>query len=983
MREKTMKISKRLSLPIAVALGLGGRTSVLSPQGLLSPTPFSFFHPVAFSTAQAQSPDWPTNKAFYLRGTFNSWKEAQLFQRVDESTLQTALTLSAGRHEFKISDSGWQNVFSLDPSETRRLTPGESASLVEANGNAANGVIEIRSPGSYVFRVRLIAGERAIVSISYGGPEPRKPLPFEPSVQKEWLGFRSAVRVRDAGNGLKGYEFFSDAPQRDAPTPLVVSFQENEHWPRLRSGNDLMDGLFGLAVHEAELNETQNIRDGAFNRGSNIPCDCFITGEKWGYVWTRDTAYASHLGLGWLDPQRVWRSLQFKVSPLRRGQGFGPEIVQDTGTGGSWPVSTDRVTWALGVAGVLDGLAEGQPKEALRSQAFEALSNTLERDRNAVFDERDGLYKGEQSFLDWREQSYPFWTRQFVTAIAEGKSLSTNAAHYLALTHASRWAAKMGDADRAQRYAQWADRLKTSLREAFLEKSGPQVGQWNALRLGASFPLTLSGRYDLLGMSLASLAGIFSSEEARIAFSKYPLGEAGSPVVWPQSPEVAIYHNRAIWPFVSAYAAQAAARAGHVTFAAGQMESLVRGAALNLSNMENLEFTSGLAQYYDGGFTGPVVNSRRQLWSIGAYLSLFRDTLFGVRLGDNQRVSFSPFVPSVFRNRYFNSSGTVRLENVNILGKKVTLVMKFPQDRTSEPGAVYDSVRSVLVDGVRQESFSLAPEELREGALVDIELGAARKGYSAYRSLEMNNPFEPSALEKAKYLSPNTPVLKVTRQGQRQVSVERDARGSEGTVWDLYRNGKLIAQGQTGASFQDSPPSDVEGQACYVAVQFAKGITNPSHPTPESCVYVGAIKEGVGRASRSPRENLEEFSYEAQYSGTHQITFLYSNSYNEVSTGITAATKRAVVRRERDGQVIAERVITMPHLPRWDMRASSSGMTVNLDKSERYFVRIEDFFNMSYLSHYELYDGAGGRSGPVNTSVVHEALVAPLLTRQP
>ena len=50
-----------------------------------------------------------------------------------------------------------------------------------------------------------------------------------------------------------------------------------------------------------------------------------------------------------------------------------------------------------------------------------------------MFDADDGLYRGEQSFLDWREQTYPGWTKDNVSTIAMSKALSVNAANYFLL----------------------------------------------------------------------------------------------------------------------------------------------------------------------------------------------------------------------------------------------------------------------------------------------------------------------------------------------------------------------------------------------------------------------------------------------------------------------------------------------------------------------------------------------------------------------
>jgi hypothetical protein len=134
--------------------------------------------------------------------------------------------------------------------------------------------------------------------------------------------------------------------------------------------------------HEMKLDSVSAIRDGSYNGGQAIPCDCFETGEKWHYVWTRDLSYAADLGLGMLDPQRVRNSLLFKLSgyrdgvtkaPQAAGSDDGLQIIQDTGSGGSWPVSTDRVTWAFGAEEVLKALPPAE-RAAFAVTALKALA---------------------------------------------------------------------------------------------------------------------------------------------------------------------------------------------------------------------------------------------------------------------------------------------------------------------------------------------------------------------------------------------------------------------------------------------------------------------------------------------------------------------------------------------------------------------------------------------------------------------------------
>ena len=126
------------------------------------------------------------------------------------------------------------------------------------------------------------------------------------------------------------------------PAPSERTVVEQRDAPILRSGVLLTDALFAMAVDDARLNAVEQVADAAF--AEPVDCSCYTTGELWNWVWTRDIAYATELGLAWLDPERAANSLLLKLS--ERKDGGDLQMVQDTGTGGSWPVSTDRITWA-------------------------------------------------------------------------------------------------------------------------------------------------------------------------------------------------------------------------------------------------------------------------------------------------------------------------------------------------------------------------------------------------------------------------------------------------------------------------------------------------------------------------------------------------------------------------------------------------------------------------------------------------------------
>ncbi len=93
--------------------------------------------------------------------------------------------------------------------------------------------------------------------------------------------------------------------------------------------------------------------------------------------------------------------------------------------------------------------------------------NTLQQDRQYLFSADLGLYRGETSFLDWREQSYPAWTAKDTVFLAESFALSTNVLHYVALQRAAT-AAQTLEPAMATEFRLWAEALKTAINKSFL-----------------------------------------------------------------------------------------------------------------------------------------------------------------------------------------------------------------------------------------------------------------------------------------------------------------------------------------------------------------------------------------------------------------------------------------------------------------------------------------------------------------------------------
>ena len=298
---------------------------------------------------------------------------------------------------------------------------------------------------------------------------------------------------------LRSYVLTTTTALPDDPPDKPLEITEIPDRARLRTGSILFDGLYALAVQEALQNSVAEIKDGAYNHGQPIKLEAFQTGAFWTYVWTRDLSYSTYLALAQFDPQRALNSLFFKTSAIKSSVsgGFTNQIIQDTGSGGSYPVSSDRIVWALGASQALKYLSAAEQQKVL-SEVYPVLHDTLEQDRRLIYDPEDGLYRGEQSFLDWREQTYPGWTKTNVLTIAMSKALSVNAADYFALVTASEYAGRLGLHDDQTRYANWAKQLKTAINNKFYDA---KAGLYSTYLLTDEAYGVRVQRYDLLGIT--------------------------------------------------------------------------------------------------------------------------------------------------------------------------------------------------------------------------------------------------------------------------------------------------------------------------------------------------------------------------------------------------------------------------------------------------------------------------------------------------
>ncbi|MDB4928182.1 MAG: Six-hairpin glycosidase-like protein [Myxococcaceae bacterium] len=790
---------------------------------------------------------------------------------------------------------------------------------------------------------------------------------------------RATVTMDDPAACARSYQLRTTAPLRDGQPGNPRTVRERDGWPTLRSGHDLFDALYALAVDELRENSVAAIRDGSFNNGGAIDCPaggCFETGRLWNYVWTRDTAYAADLALAAMDPLRTRNSLLFKLSPRRTGA--DPQIVQDTGTGGSYPVSTDRVVWALGATELLKHLT-GDDRAAFLDRAYPAMRNTAEHDRRVIFDARDGLYRGEHSFLDWREQSYAAYTATDPVHIAMSRSLSTNVLHFNLLDALATLAVERGDAEAAARYRPWADALKQSIQRRFWLAADGQFSAFTSTELDPS-PVR---RWDALGTALAVLTGVATEAQAREAVGRYPHAGRGLPVIWPQQQFTAIYHNRASWPFVTAYWLRAARQVRNDASVDWNVDAMVRAAALNLSNMENFEFSSGRPRVEDGAYSGPVVNSQRQLWSVAGYLSMVHDVVFGL---ETSAAGFRlrPYITRAMRHAWFARADRIVLRGFLFRGRRLDLRVALPPPGADRAGAY--AVGAVRVNGVDVGEAFTDPATLPDRSTVEVTLVDTPEARAPFRDVADLSDWH-------QVYGPRTPTIAAlapaaTGRVQLRVDVAGEERGALDVV--ILRDGQRVATlGPTdGETWTETLTDEQTVTHCYSVETVFRASGNASqHAAPQCWWGAGAARVQALDASRfvatggqlatdhgrphyenwgDPGHRLEVPALRVAQSGAYLLQVTAGNGAGGTTTGVTCGVKRLQVIEAAGGRAVAEGYVVMPQLGSWDEWRDSSFVRATLEAGRDYRVVLGDdevAVNMSAFEHFARYTGGTGGAG--------------------
>lgn len=484
------------------------------------------------------------------------------------------------------------------------------------------------------------------------------------------------------------YELVLTLNSRASESPLDRTWKRSLHtsaYPQYQSPHTIVDALYNLSLEEMNR---------AVEKDSTLR-----TGKEWAGVWTRDVSYSIILSMAILQPKAAQYSLMRKVKD--------GVIIQDTGTGGAYPVSTDRMIWAVAAWELYKVTGD---KDWLKA-AYPVIKNSVEADLKNALDEKTGLLKGESSFLDWREQTYPEWMQP--ADIYESLSLGTNAVHYQANIVLASMARVLGKKDVAARHERIAARIRKAINDHLWQNDKRYYGQY---LYGRTFDV-LSPRSEALGEALCVLFDIADADRQKAIVAHTPVNAFGIPCIYPQIPGIPPYHNNGVWPFVQSYWAMASAKVANEPGVLASMAAIWRPAALFLTNKENFVASTG-------DYASTQINSDNMLWSLAGNIALIYKVLFGIEY-QAEHITFKPFVPEALK-------GERRLTNYKYRNAVLDIEMK----------GFGNVIRSITLDGKTLKN-AMIPSSLKGRHQVIIILADTAPGGDMNMAAHAESPSSP------------------------------------------------------------------------------------------------------------------------------------------------------------------------------------------------------------------------------------------------
>lgn len=680
-------------------------------------------------------------------------------------------------------------------------------------------------------------------------------------------------------------------------------------YPNVSGGNPLLDAVYNMGLDEM-VNAVE-------------PDTTLRTGKEWAGVWTRDVSYSIILSMAALQPEASMISLLKKINS--EGQ-----IIQDTGSGGAWPISTDRMIWTVAAWEIYKVTGDKKWLETV----YPVVERSIAKDAKTVLSE-DGLIKGETSFIDWREQSYPKWMQ--TVDISQSEAMGTNVLYAAALKCASEMAAELGKKKEAEEFKKASEELSSAIDKTFWM---PEKGYYGMYTYGRDNKI-LNPRAETLGESLAILFDIVPAEKIKIISENHPVTKYGPPVFYPQISDMPNYHNNALWPFVASYWTLAQAKAGNEEGVLEGIGSIVRPAALFATNKENLNL--------DNGDIFTELNSSNMLWSLSGNLALTNQILFGIHF-EKDGLRIMPFVPKVFE-------GKRTLSNFPYRGAKLNITVNGYGANISKMtinGEPYNFKKNPVI------SAKLLKGEVK--IVVDMDNRPIPE-MKINKVVNIKSPLTPIAwltIDES-LAGPGIPDLNLLEWNPIEYIGEyivlkdgNEVARTKQTSWPAVEEGEwqVIGVADDGTQgFSSEPRSNRKSKFFDMDEEMAVMIS------PEISYPSKAVRGYKGDGFSETDHNLPNptSTIEIAHDGIYTISFRYSNGNGPVNTENKAAIRSLYV----DGKEIGTIVMPQRGVGNWDDWGLTNSVRVKLSKGTHVIslaLNPEDE-NMNLTTNHAIIDG--------------------------
>lgn len=677
-------------------------------------------------------------------------------------------------------------------------------------------------------------------------------------------------------------------------------------YPVLKGGN-----LLHQAIYNMGLDEMVNAVE---------PDTTLRTGQEWAGVWTRDVSYSIILSMAALQPEASMISLMRKINP-------SGQIIQDTGSGGAWPISTDRMIWVVAAYEIYKVTGD----KAWLEKVYPIALRSIDKDDKTIMSER-GLVKGETSFMDWREQSYPKWMQ--TADISQSEAMGTNVLYAAVLKAVSEMASELGHKKVSVDYADRAAELAAEIDRTFYM---PDKGYYGMYTYGRD-NMTLNPRAETLGEALAILYDIAPADRQKEISQSNPVTPFGPAIFYPQIADMPSYHNNALWPFVGSYWTLAQAKAGNEPGVVEGIGSVFRPAALFATNKENFNL--------DNGDIFTELNSSNMLWSLAGNLALTQQVLMGIHF-EKDGLRIAPFVPEVF------AAGRT-LDNFPYRGARISVTVN----------GYGDKVKTLKLNGKELDPAKTIPAKaLAKGGRIEVTMN--------------NEPSAPMTINRrANLKAPLTPVAWMERTTEFP---------SEGVTQNLLRwnpieyiggyivlkDGKEVARTRQTQYAATTPgewqvigyagdgtqgfASEPRSNRPVTVLEFAGEST--SMTSPEISYRPDTMPEGFSGAGFAETDRTmpsRGVTLDVAEEGVYAVRVRYANGNGPVNTENKAAVRTLSV----DGIKAGTLVMPQRGVANWDDWGMSNGVQVSLTPGQYKLVieYLPEDENMNIAANHAIMD---------------------------